>query len=84
MAAKRASKKQTCNLSSDEIKDTLDRVQNLIALRDEVLRLYKEAEKAMGDDREVNIDGNGVNCLEALHTLKPLKALADKCVIKSR
>lgn len=54
------------------------KIKKLIALRDEVLRLCKEVGKACDEDREINIDGNGVNCYKALLILKPLKKLADK------
>lgn len=64
---------------SDSIEQNLKKIKNLVALRDEVLKLYKVADKAARDDAEVNIAGNGVNCYEALLTLEPLKKLADKC-----
>lgn len=64
---------------SDSIERNLKKIKNLVALRDEVLRLHKNTEEAMREDWEVTIGGNSVNCFEASLTLEPLKKLADKC-----
>ncbi len=53
---------------------------NLLALKDAVLEDYADCEKACENDSEFTTrGGNGVNCSEAISTLRPLYELAKKC-----